>query len=181
MSQTGKDTNNGERVGFGDKTLNYLKKKSREAIEVNSEASVLYFEIDYINSKRNFYGEMLVKKWKTPEGVSVQGLITVKEGGDTGIEAIPNQLAIMEVVVYIDHLKELNIWPKIGDYFSYKNRHYFIWKRALLDTDKNSILNDKEAVTTLYHCVEADQESIFPPMTDGGGGTSNNLNNEKQF
>lgn len=180
MAESGNDSNNGEKIGFGNKTIEYLKKKSRQAIEVNSEASVLFFELDYINSKKNFYGEILIKKWKNVNGVAIKGLVTVKEGENTGIEEIPNQLAIMEVVVYLEHLRELNIWPKIGDYFSYKNRHYFIWKRALLDTDKNSVLNDKEAITTMFKCVEADQESILPPMIKTAG-TANDLRNEKQF
>ena len=180
MAQTRNNTSNGEKIGFGNKTLEFLKKKSREAIEINSEASVLFFELDYINSHRNFYGELLVKKWKNPRGVCIKGLITVKEGGDQSIEEIPYQLATMEFVVYIDHLKELNVWPQLGDYLSYKNRHYFIWKRALLDTDKNSVLNDKEAVTTIFKCVEADQESIVVPNTNISG-SSNELNNESQF
>jgi hypothetical protein len=178
MAETQKNKEHG-RTGFGDKTLDYLKKKSRDAIEKYTDTSALFFELDYTNSKKNFYGEILIKKWKNPKGVLVNGVISIIEGNEVTVEDIPNQLARLNFVVYIDHLKELNIWPHIGDYFSIKNRIYFIHKRTLLDSDKNSILTDKEAVTMKFTCVEADQESITPPMTNEHG-TKNELLTETQ-
>ncbi len=170
----------GERTGFGNKTLNYLKEKSRTAVEKYTDTTALYFELDFERSKKNFYGEILIKAWKNPRGVAVNGVISIKESEEVVLEDIPNQLANLNFTVYIDHLKELNIWPQLGDYFSIKNRMYLIHRKSLLDSDKNSILTDKEAVTVKFYCQEADGENITPPMTKISG-TQNELYNEKQY
>ena len=42
------------KIGFGHKSTEFLKKKSRDAVENYSDTPVLYFEVDVENSKRNF-------------------------------------------------------------------------------------------------------------------------------
>jgi len=180
MSDTLKNRNEKEKIGFGNKTLDYLKQKSRTAIEKYTDTTVLYFQLDYEKSKKNFYGEILIEKWVNINGIEVNGLITVKEEGDSYLETIPNHLASLEFVVYIEHLKELGIWPQIGDYFSIKNRMYLIHQRSLLDSDKNAILIDKEAVTTKFYCIETDKEGIAPP-TMNDEGDKNQINNDNQY
>ena len=180
MSDTTKDINSGERTGFGNKTLNYLKEKSRTAVEKNTNTTALYFELDFEKSKKNFYGEILIKHWTNPKGVAVNGIISIKEADEVTLEDIPNQLATLDFVVYIDHLKELNIWPQLGDFFSIKNRIYIIHRKSLLDSDKNSILTDQEAVTIKFYCMESDQENMNPQGVNVSE-TQNNSYNEKQF
>ena len=77
-------TKNSENSGsgnnfYGDKTLKYLKKLSRESVEQHTNTSVLYFEVDFERSKRNFYGEMLIRIWKNPIGISVKGVIQLDQ------------------------------------------------------------------------------------------------------
>ena len=67
-TDTDKKTENGH-LYFGDKDADYLEKTSREAVEENHNMSILYLELDWLNCKKNFYGEMKVKKFKNPKGV----------------------------------------------------------------------------------------------------------------
>jgi len=171
---------NNERTGFGNKTLDYLKNKSRTAVEKYTDTTALFLELDFERSKKNFYGEILIKAWRNPRGTAVNGIISIKEADEVTVEDIPNQIASLDFVVYIDHLKELGIWPQLGDYFTIKNRMYLIHRKSLLDSDKNSILTDKEAVTIKFYCIEADSENITPSMTEESG-TQNEKYNEKQY
>ena len=56
MKISGKRTENG-RLYFGDKTAAYLKRKSRQAVEGYHNAPILFFEIDWVNSKKTFMGK----------------------------------------------------------------------------------------------------------------------------
>ena len=52
MADTPRPSESGQAF-FGSKTQNYLKKLSRESIEKHTNTSVLFFAVDYENSKRN--------------------------------------------------------------------------------------------------------------------------------
>ena len=60
MAINKEDTRSG-RILFGDKSLKYLEKMSRTAVEDYTNTSLLFFEIDYQASKKNFYGELIIK------------------------------------------------------------------------------------------------------------------------
>ena len=90
MKISGKRTENG-RLYFGDKTAAYLKRKSRQAVEGYHNAPILFFEIDWVNSKKNFYGEMIVKKFKVPTGIQVKGMYKISQQEDQLQNGIPNK------------------------------------------------------------------------------------------
>lgn len=178
MSQSQKESGSGK-ILFGDKSLEYLKKKSRIATEDYTDTSVLYFEMDYESSKRNFYGEMIVKKWKNALGVKVNAIVNITEADTTNLEGIPNKLLTGEVTVYIEHLKELGIEPQIGDYFTSKNRIYFIHDRTIADSNKVQVAVDREAIFIMYHIVESDDEQTQVIGTDIKG-TKNDITGQRQ-
>lgn len=166
---------------FGQKTANYLKKLSRESVEKHTDTSVLYFEIDVENSKRNFYGELLVKRFVNPRGTEVKGIIDISAGNDLTVEDIPNAIANLKFSCYIEHLQELKIDPKIGDYFSTKNRTYFIFKKEIIDTNRGAIGTDRSQMTIQFECVQADDEQLHPGLWDGNTITKNNILNQRQI
>jgi hypothetical protein len=161
MSETGKESESG-RAFFGDKTRNYLEKKSRISVEKHTNTTLLYLQIDFERSRRNFYGEILVKAWVNPNGVKVNGIVNITEGSDIILEDIPHQVATLDFSTYISHLKELGLDPQIGDYFSTKNRVYMIYKRTIVDANLVSIATDQQAVMIKYTCGQVDDESLLP-------------------
>lgn len=167
---------------FGSKDLAYLKKVSREATEQHTNTSVLFFAIDYERSKRNFYGESIVKVWVNPLGVEVKGIIQLDEGSDVVVEDIPNKIMRLTFGCYISHLKELGIDPQLGDFFSTKNRLYMIHNKTILDSNQVSVATDREALSIRYECIEADEEQLLPPGSYGGStGTKNEITGSSQF
>lgn len=165
------------KVGFGSKTAEYLIKKSREALEVNSDTPVLYFEVDVENSRRNFYGEMIIKKWKEPKGVKVRGTCNITESSEINLSDIPNKLTKMAFGCFTSHLRELGIWPQLGDYFAIKNRFYFIQSKEITDVNKHTLMTDDDAYAITFTCGEADSESVTPQVSSeyDEDGTANQL------
>jgi hypothetical protein len=152
-----------EQKWFSNKDINYLKKVSREATEQHTNTSALYFQVDYNNSKKNFYGELIVRKWVNPLGVEVKGIIDLVEGDEIAVEDIPNKTMKLNFSCYLDHLRELNIQPELGDCFSIKNRIYMIYNKTILDANMVSIATDQEAVYIKYDCIELVDEQLIPP------------------
>lgn len=173
----------GRQEWFGTKTQNYLKKLSRESVEKHTDTSVLYFEVDVENSKRNFYGELLVKVFINPLGIEVKGIIEITAGGDLVVEDIPNAIANLKFSCYIQHLQELGIDPKIGDYFTTKNRTYFIFKKEIVDTNRGSIGTDREQMTIQFECVQSDSEQLHAGLwdVDSEDPTKNAYLNQRQI
>lgn len=161
-------TSDGSNKFFGSKTANYLKKLSKESVESHTNTSVLFFAIDYEKSKRNFYGEVIIKKWVNPLGVEVKGIIQLDEGTDIVIEDIPNKVMTLNFSCYIAHLRELNIDPQQGDYFATKNRVYMIHDKTILDANQVSIMTDAEALYCKFLAVQADDSQLeIPGSYDG--------------
>ena len=183
MADTGRPSNSGEAF-FGGKDAKYLKKLSREAVEKHTNTSVLFFGVDYERSKRNFYGELIIRVWTNPLGIEVKGIIQLDEGTDVVIEDIPNKIINLNFSCYIAHLKELGIDPQLGDYFSTKNRIYMIQKKTILDANQTSLATDREAMYIKYECVQADDEQLMPPGSMDGGaaaGTKNEITGTSQY
>lgn len=161
---------------YGEKTKNFTIEQSRSIVEHSNQFSVLYFEVDYEKSKRNFYGELIVRKWKNVNGIKVLGIIKLED--DTVLQQgdIPNKMLKLEFGCYIDHLKELNIKPQIGDYFSVKNRTYYIYDKTTTDSNWLTIGTDSGAHAILYKCVQSDSEQqTAPGMQDQQEGTKNQI------
>lgn len=166
---------------FGDKSRAFLLKTSRHLVEDINNHTVLYFEVDYERSKKNFYGELIVKAFVEPKGVPVKGVITLKEGSDVVQGEIPNKILTLEFACYIEHLQELGIDPKRGDYFATKNRHYFIFDKTIPDSNEKSIGTDQQSYAIIFKCVQADSEQLLPPGDwNGVEGTKNEIENTSQ-
>lgn len=182
MSDTTRPNQSGQAF-FGSKTQNYLKKLSRESVEKHTNTSVLFFAVDYEKSKRNFYGELIIKKWVNAQGIEVKGVIQLDEGGDLVMEDIPNKILTLNFSCYISHLRELGIDPQLGDYFATKNRIYMIYNKTILDANQVSIMTDAEAMYIKYDCVQGDDEQLAPPGSMDGVqiGTKNEINGTQQW
>src|SRR5579863_1225966 len=105
-----KNTQNG-RLYMGSKTQEYLKNVSRQAVEEYHNAPILYFEIDWEQSKRNFYGEMMMKKLKNPLGVEVRGTYKISQSAENAFQGLPNKLMTLVASFYVESLRELMIEP----------------------------------------------------------------------
>jgi hypothetical protein len=162
MSDTPRETRSGN-AHFGSKDMQYLKKMSRQAIEKHTDTEALYLEIDYENSIRNFYGELIVKKFVNPKGVPVKGVIAVEEHDNVTLEKVPNKITRFTLSCYTDHLRELNVEPKMGDYFILQNRYYMIWDRGITDA-VNPVAVGRENLSITYKCTEADDEEVLPEI-----------------
>lgn len=181
MADTAKESGSGSAF-YGNKTANYLKKLSRESTEKHTNTSVYYFQVDYEKSKRNFYGELVIKRWVNPLGVEVKGIIQLDEGSDIVIEDIPNKIMTLNFSCYIEHLRELGIDPQLGDYFTTKNRVYMIHNKTITDSNLVSIKTDAEALYIKYDCTQADDSQIeIPGSMDGSPlGTKNDITGDSQ-
>lgn len=159
MADSAKDTKNG-RLYFGDKTANYLKRKSRAAVEKYHNAPILFFKIDWVNSKRNFYGEMITKKFVSPQGVEVRGMYKIAQTADALQSGIPNKSLNLTVSIYNDQLTELNIDPQQGDFFTIGKRFYEIYSRSIADVGPGSLMMNRGKIRRDYLCSEVDDEAI---------------------
>jgi hypothetical protein len=175
--------NNSGSAYFGGKDMAYLKKVSRSAVESITNTSVLFFAVDYEKSKRNFYGELIVRTWVDPLGIEVKGIIQLEEGSDTSVQDIQNKILTLNFSCYISHLKELGIDPQIGDYFTTKNRVYMIHNKSILDANQVSVGTDREALYVKYECVQGDDEQLAPPGSYDGSpiGTKNDIMGTQQY
>lgn len=178
-----KNREDNSKVGFGSKTNDFLIKKSRQAVEDQSNTALLYFEVDVENSKRNFYGEMIIKKWKDPKGIKVKGTIEITESQNINLADIPNKITQLKFSCYTDHLRDLGIWPQVGDYFSVKNRFYFIQTKEILDVNEHTVNVDNDAYSIVFNCGEADSESVTPQISleYNEDGYANQIFNSQQF
>ena len=156
----------GEKIGFGNKSESFLKKKSRQAIENYTDTSLLYFEIDYNKSKKNLYGELLMKEWVNPNGIQIYGTIEITESSQSELERIPQKLLNLKFSCFIDQLKEIGIMPQIGNYFATKREFYYIHDKTLLDANKYSINTDNEAMSIVFTCTQIDEEALCFPIID---------------
>lgn len=169
LQQTSKETAFGRRY-FGDKTIDFLKQKSRQSLEDIHNVTVLYFKLDWENSKRNFYGEVLMKKFVNAKGVQVRCSIDMKQGQEELQQSIPNQLMTMTVSCYVEQLKELGIEPNYDDFFLFGQRAYRIHKRTLKDYGVGNVLGNRERMRIDYNCIQVDDEEFqAQPWGDNEG------------
>jgi hypothetical protein len=113
--------NQEEKIGFGKKTEDFLRKKSRLAVESYSGSPLLYFEVDYERSKRNFYGEILIKEWVDPQGTIIYGTVEVTENSENELGGLPFKLLNLKFSCYVEQLKQLGVMPNWKLFF-YKKR-----------------------------------------------------------
>ena len=146
------------------KTEEYLVKVSRESVEQNTSEerpTILYFQVDYDRSKRNFYGEFEEMVFTNDKGVQVRGIITVQDTEVEEIARMIDQDTPLRFSVYTDHLAELGINPQIGDYFGYKHKFYYIYSKTALDSNKAIIASGRKAIHISYECYQQDDERIY--------------------
>jgi len=162
MADTPKNTRSGN-AHFGSKDFQYLKKLSRTAVEKHTDTEALFLEIDYEKSIRNFYGELIVKKFVNPSGIAIRGVIAVDETDTVTLEKVPNKITKFTLSCYTDHLRELGVEPRIGDYFVLQNRYYMIWDKTISDA-VNPVAVGRENLAMTYKCSEADDEEVLPEL-----------------
>jgi hypothetical protein len=172
-----KETENGRKY-FGDKDVQYLKDKSRESLEVDQNFSVLYFGIDWDLSNRNFYGELLTKKFKTSKGVPIKASFKIIEGSEQVFNDIPNKIMKLNVACYVEHLKELNIDPKQDDFFAIGQRLYRIYNLTLKDSGPGNILVNRERLQVYFDCVQDDDEVLQKNVWGDNLGLESQINSE---
>lgn len=177
MDHSAKNTDNG-RLYFGDKTSAYLKKKSRQAVEKYHNAPILFFEIDWENSKRNFYGEMPMKKFANPKGVQVRGIYKISQNDDVVQNGVPNKTMKLIVSVYVDQLDELKINPQQGDYFGIGRRLYQIYSRTVDDVGPGSLMMNRGKMRKDFYCYEEDDEVLAKNAFGSNDGLEYQINPE---
>lgn len=165
---------------WGKKSEEFLVKLSREAVEQNTSEdspTILYFQVDYDKSKRNFYGEFEEMIFKNDKGVQVKGIITVFDNEVEEIARMVDQDTPLKFSAYIEHLKEIGIDPQIGDYFGYKHKFYYIYSKTALDSNKAIIASGRDAVHITFSCYQQDDERIYiePWRTESDLGSEDNI------
>ena len=154
-----KNTENG-RLYFGDKDAKYLEKVSRQAVEDHHNSSILFFEIDWTKSKRNFYGEMIIKKLKNITGVELRGVYNFTQTAATQSQGIPNKGLKLVVSIYTAQLKEVNVAPSLGDYFGIGKRLYKITDKTIEDVGPGNLMVNRGRVRQDFTCTEESDESL---------------------
>lgn len=172
-----KETQNGK-LYFGDKTAEYLKEKSRTAVEDHHNMPILFLQIDWINSKRNFYGEMPVKRFVNPKGIQIRGKYELEENDMTHRAGIPYKTMKLSVGVFVEQLKELAIEPARGDYFYVGNRYYQIWDVTINTAGPGQLLMNRERMKVQYSAFEVDDETIQKPLNDENPGPDYEIQNQ---
>lgn len=155
----GSETDSG-RLYWDDKTVGFIKEMSRTVLEDYQNISVLYFQIDWSKSQKNFYGEMKFKKFVNPLGIQVRGAITIGQGEEQLNQGIPNKIMRLTFSCYTEHIKELNIEPNFGDYFAYGQRLYQIYDKTIKDYGPGNVNGNRERMRIDYYCVQEDDETI---------------------
>lgn len=174
---TDKKTDNGN-LYFGNKDIKYVVEKSREAVEEHHNMPILYFTIDWENSHRNFYGEMLVKKFKNPKGIQVRGKYEISQGDMTYQNGVPYKIMYLIVSIYTEQLKELDIEPKPGDYFYVGQRYYKIYDATINDSGPGQILMNRQRVRADYKAYEVDDETIQKSVNEQNPGEDFFINDQ---
>ena len=169
MATSGKRRNNGE-LYFGGKDAAYLKKVSRQAVEDHHKTSILFFEIDWFKSKKNFYGEMTMKKFKNPLGVELFGMYKIEQENPVNTFGIPNKTLKLTVSVYVEQLVELSIEPKLGDYFGIGRRLYEIYDKSISDVGIGNLLGKRGRVRQDFICRQGDDETLQKDAFGGNFG-----------
>ena len=173
-NSTDKDTENGK-LYFGDKSAAFLKEKSRQAVEDYHNISILFLEIDWINSKLNFYGEMTTKRFVNPQGIQIRGSYKIAQNEVTHQNGIPYKTMKIDVSIYTEQLKELSIEPKRGDYFYVGNRYYQIYDLTINDAGPGQLMMDRERMRCDYAAFEVDDETIQKAVNDKNFGPDINI------
>lgn len=145
---------------WGENTQNFLVHASRTAVEDYSENFVLYFEVDYLKSKRNFYGEFEILQFKDENGKKIKGVVNVENSEVSESFQLLEQNTSLAFFCYIEHLKDLGIDIQVGDYFKYKNKFYYVFNVIALDANKNVIASGDEPIWQKYNCYQEDNEII---------------------
>ena len=175
---TDKNTENGK-LYFGDKDMDFLEKTSRTALEDNNNMPILYLGLDWINCKRNFYGEMTVKKFINPKGVKIYGSYKIEQNPITHQNGIPYKTMKINVSIYTEQLKELQIDPMRGDYFYIGSRYYQIFDLTINDLGPGTVMMRKR-MRCDYSAFEVDDSTIQKSINEQNPGPAFNINNFTQ-
>ena len=174
-----KNTENGK-LYFGNKDMDFLEKSSRNAVETNNNSPILYLQLDWINCKRNFYGEMTVKKFTNPKGTQLYGSYTIKQNDITHQNGIPYKTMKLSVSIYTEQLQELSIDPIRGDYFYVGERYYQIYDLTISDVGPGTVMMRKK-MRCDYSAFEVDDSTIQKSVTEENPGPQYFINHQTGF
>ena len=170
-----KNTENGKAL-IGQKDIDYIKQVSREAVEEHHNQPVKYFELDWEGSKKNFYGEILVKRFINPTGVDLRGQVQLQQGDMATTHGVPYKTMTMTFSVYTEQLQEKGVEPKLNDYFLVGTRYYQIWDKTINDVGPGQIMLNRGRMRCDYKCYEVDDEAIQHMLPDQNPGAEWNIN-----
>ena len=171
-----KNTENGK-LYFGDKNADYLEKKSRQAVEEHHNMPILYLGLDWVNCKKNFYGEMKIKKFINPKGIQIKGSYKITQNPITHQNGIPYKTMKIEVSIYTEQLAELAIDPQRGDYFYIGSRYYQIFDLTIKDVGPGTLLM-RQRMRCDYSAFEVDDSTIQKAVNDKNPGPEYNISNQ---
>ena len=154
-----KETNSGK-LYFSDKDADYLEKVSREVVEDHHNTPILFFKVDFKNSLRNFYGEMLFKKFQNPKGTEIRGVYKINQGEETSQGGIQNKLMKLTVSIYVEQLEELDVTPELGDYFGIGKRLYIIYDKTIEDVGPGNLQINRKRMRQDFFCIQEDDEAL---------------------
>lgn len=176
QQSTDKKSENGN-LYYGAKDASYLKELSREAVEEHHNAPILYFAVDWENSRRNFYGELTTIKFKNPAGTQIRGTYKLEQGNQASRAGVPDKRMNLSVSVYVEQLKELGIDPQYGDYFGYGHRLYCIYDKTIDDVGPGNLLGSREKMRTDYMAFQDDDEVLQKDIWGDNLGTEHQISN----
>lgn len=152
------DVNNEGSMSFTNKDKKYLEQVSRDVVEGHNNFSVLYFEVDWLNSLKNAYGAIRIIKFKNPVGVKMQCKYFVSEdGGVSKANNIFTKKNKIVVSIFDSILKELNLQIKRSDYLLLGNRLYKIYDYTIKDEKGIGTALGEKLRTDIYAFEEDDE------------------------
>lgn len=177
QSSNNKNTDYGKGY-FGDKDQDYLKQLSRQAVEEHHNAPILYLELDWESSNKNFYGEITVKRFVIPSGISIRGAIQLSQNELQRQEGVPYKTMSLVLSIYTEQLQEKGIDPKLGDFFYVGTRFYQIWDKTINDAGPGQLMLNRGRIRCDYKAFEVDDEAIQHQITDQNPGPEWNINHQ---
>ena len=151
------DINEEGSLSFTSKDKKYLEELSRDVVESHNNFSVLYFQVDWLNSKLNAYGALRQIKFINPKGVKIQGKYHVTEGElakENNIFIKKNNITLS---IFDSILKELNLQIKRGDYLLLGKRIYKIYNYTIKDEKGVGTAQGTKMRTDIYAYEEDDE------------------------
>jgi hypothetical protein len=107
-----------------DRDVRLINSINRELINKVIDTTVNFFKLSLYNSKENLYGEALNKIYYP--AVQVAGLIEHDDESVQSDEYGTDVTQTITVNLHRETLKDIELYPEVGDYIEYNNKQYEI-------------------------------------------------------